>query len=154
LWSDSQSIPGITSKLPLPKVRITLLDVKVLRVLGEKPKEKVRQLMSARTKEQEQEEIVIVKDFPKSSYLLAASELEELPSQLKELQDKGHVINGDGIHVEPSKIEAVKNWKAPKTPSEVRSFLGLAGYYRRFIEEFSKIAKPLTVLIQKSKTFD
>ncbi|GJV91056.1 putative reverse transcriptase domain-containing protein [Tanacetum coccineum] len=47
-------------------------------------------------------------------------------------------------------IEAVKNWKAPRTPSEVRSFLGLAGYYRRFIENFSKIAKPLTVLTQKT----
>ncbi|GJY04514.1 hypothetical protein Tco_0370454, partial [Tanacetum coccineum] len=54
----------------------------------------------------------------------------------------------------PSKIEAVKNWEAPKTPSEVRLFLGLAGYYRRFIENFSKIAKLLTVLTQKSKTFD
>ncbi|GKF94620.1 hypothetical protein Tco_0284320, partial [Tanacetum coccineum] len=49
----------------------------------------------------------------------------------------------------PSKIEAVKNWKAPGTPSEDRSFLGLAGYYCRFIENFSKIAKPLTVLTQK-----
>ncbi|GJS29774.1 putative reverse transcriptase domain-containing protein [Tanacetum coccineum] len=54
----------------------------------------------------------------------------------------------------PSKIEAVKNWEAPKTPSEVRSFLGLAGYYRRFIENFSKIAKSLAILTQKSKTFD
>ncbi|GKA57310.1 putative reverse transcriptase domain-containing protein [Tanacetum coccineum] len=54
----------------------------------------------------------------------------------------------------PSKIEAVKNWKAPRTPSEVCSFLGLVGYYRRFIENFSKIAKPFTVLTQKSKTID
>ncbi|GJX83135.1 putative reverse transcriptase domain-containing protein [Tanacetum coccineum] len=58
------------------------------------------------------------------------------------------------IHVDPSKIEAVKNWKAPRTPTEVRSFLGLAGYYRRFIENFSKIAKSLTILTQKSKTFE
>ncbi|GJU25200.1 putative reverse transcriptase domain-containing protein [Tanacetum coccineum] len=65
-----------------------------------------------------------------------------------------HVINGNGIHVDPSKIEAVKNWKAPRTPTEVRSFLGLAGYYRRFIKNFSKIAKSLTILTQKSKTFD
>ncbi|GKC05628.1 putative reverse transcriptase domain-containing protein [Tanacetum coccineum] len=64
------------------------------------------------------------------------------------------MINKDGIHVDPSKIEVVKNWKAPRTPSEVRSFLGLAGYYRRFIDNFSKIAKPLTVLTQKSRTFD
>ncbi|GJY05306.1 putative reverse transcriptase domain-containing protein [Tanacetum coccineum] len=54
----------------------------------------------------------------------------------------------------PSKIEAVKNWKAPRTSYEVRSFLGLAGYYGRFIENFSKIAKSLTILTQKSKTFD
>ncbi|GJR06373.1 putative reverse transcriptase domain-containing protein [Tanacetum coccineum] len=66
----------------------------------------------------------------------------------------GHVINGDGIHVEPSKIKAVKNWEAPRTPFEVRSFLGLAGYYHRFIENFSKIVKPLTILTQKSKTYD
>ncbi|GJU63388.1 putative reverse transcriptase domain-containing protein [Tanacetum coccineum] len=65
-----------------------------------------------------------------------------------------HVINGNGIHVDPSKIKAVKNWKAPRTPSEVRSFLGLAGYYRRFIKNFSKIAKSLTILTQKCKTFD
>ncbi|GKD46710.1 putative reverse transcriptase domain-containing protein [Tanacetum coccineum] len=73
---------------------------------------------------------------------------------LQEVQFLGHVINGDGIHVDPSKIEAVKNWEAPRTPSEVRSFLGLAGYYRRFIENFSKIAKSLTILTQKSKTYD
>ncbi|GKA06402.1 putative nucleotidyltransferase, ribonuclease H [Tanacetum coccineum] len=54
----------------------------------------------------------------------------------------------------PTKIEPVRNWEASRTPSEVRSFLGLAGYYRRFIENFSKIAKPLTVLTQKSKTYD
>ncbi|GJU27026.1 putative reverse transcriptase domain-containing protein [Tanacetum coccineum] len=61
-----------------------------------------------------------------------------------------HVINGNGIHVDPSKIKAVKNRKAPRTPSEVCSFLGLAEYYRRFIENFSKIAKSLTIFTQKS----
>ncbi|GKE81761.1 putative reverse transcriptase domain-containing protein [Tanacetum coccineum] len=65
-----------------------------------------------------------------------------------------NVINGNRIHVDPSKIEVVNNWKAPRTPTEVRSFLGLAGYYRRFIENFSKITKSLTILTQKSKTFD
>ncbi|GKG30155.1 hypothetical protein Tco_0420053, partial [Tanacetum coccineum] len=58
----------------------------------------------------------------------------------------GHVINGNRIHVDHSKIEAVKNWKAPRTPIEVRSFLGLVGYYHRFIENFSKIARSLTIL--------
>ncbi|GKB87006.1 putative nucleotidyltransferase, ribonuclease H, partial [Tanacetum coccineum] len=73
---------------------------------------------------------------------------------LREVQFIGHVINGNVIHVDPSKIEAVKNWKAPRTPTEVRSFLGLARYYHRFIENFSKIAKSLTILTQKCKTFD
>ncbi|GKA99937.1 putative reverse transcriptase domain-containing protein [Tanacetum coccineum] len=65
----------------------------------------------------------------------------------------GHVVNSNDIHVDPSKIEVVKNWEAPKSPTEVRSFLGLAGYYRRFIANFSKIAKSLTVLTQKHKKY-
>ncbi|GKG27802.1 putative reverse transcriptase domain-containing protein, partial [Tanacetum coccineum] len=73
---------------------------------------------------------------------------------LREVQFLGHVIKGNRIHVDPSKIEAVKNWKAPRTLTKVYSFLGLAGYYRRFIENFSKIAKSLTILTQKSKTFN
>ncbi|GJT24487.1 putative reverse transcriptase domain-containing protein, partial [Tanacetum coccineum] len=141
--------------------------------------------MGAKAKEQKQEEMVVVRDFPKVfsddlsglppiqeiefqielvpratpvvkyPYRLVPSEMEELPGQLKELQDKevqflGHVINGDGIHVDPRKMEAVKNWEAPRTLFEVHLFLGLAGYYRRFIENFSKIAKSLTVLTQKT----
>ncbi|GJR89423.1 putative reverse transcriptase domain-containing protein, partial [Tanacetum coccineum] len=73
---------------------------------------------------------------------------------LQEVCFFGHVVNSKGIHVDPSKIEAVKNWKPPKTPTEIRSFLGLAGYYRRFIANFSKIVKPLTLLTQKDKKFE
>ncbi|GJW34723.1 hypothetical protein Tco_0057643 [Tanacetum coccineum] len=58
----------------------------------------------------------------------------------------GLVIKGNGLFVDPSKIEAIKNWKALRTPTEVRSFLGLVGYYHRFIENFYKIAKSLTIL--------
>ncbi|GJR21787.1 putative reverse transcriptase domain-containing protein [Tanacetum coccineum] len=65
---------------------------------------------------------------------------------LQEVHFLGHVVNSKGIHVDPSKIEAVKNWKPPKSPTEIRSFLRLAGYYRRFIINFSKITKPLTLL--------
>ncbi|GJZ25678.1 putative reverse transcriptase domain-containing protein [Tanacetum coccineum] len=259
-------------------VRIPLPDGKVLRVVGERPEEKARLLMGAKASDKKQEEIVVVRDFPKvflddlsglppireiefkielipkatpvakPPYRLAPSELEELLGQLKELQDKGfirpssspwgvlaetrerrndisktafrtrygyfeftvmhfgltnapaifmdlmnrvcrpyldkfmivfiddiliysktqeehvehlrlvlellkkeklyakfskcefwlrevqflrHVINGNRIHVDPSKIKDVKNWKAPRTPTEVRSFLGLVGYYCR-----------------------
>ncbi|GKB49150.1 putative reverse transcriptase domain-containing protein [Tanacetum coccineum] len=66
----------------------------------------------------------------------------------------GHVIDSSGIHVDPAKVEAVKNWASPTTPSEIRQFLGLAGYYRRFIEGFSKIAKPMTELTQKNQKFN
>ncbi|KAD3640201.1 hypothetical protein E3N88_29424 [Mikania micrantha] len=72
---------------------------------------------------------------------------------LREVQFLSHVINSDGIHVDPAKIEAIKNWDVPTTPTEIRSFLGLAGYYRRFILNFSKIALPLTKLTQKSVPF-
>lgn len=72
---------------------------------------------------------------------------------LKEVQFLGHIVNENGIHVDPAKIETVKNWNAPTTPTEVRSFLGLAGYYRRFISNFSKVALPLTTLTQKNKPY-
>nr|GEZ96956.1 reverse transcriptase domain-containing protein [Tanacetum cinerariifolium] len=66
----------------------------------------------------------------------------------------GHVIDSEGIHVDPAKIEVIEDWESPKTPTEIRQFLGLAGYYRRFIEGFSKIARPMTKLTQKSVKFD
>nr|GEZ66380.1 retrotransposon protein, putative, Ty3-gypsy subclass [Tanacetum cinerariifolium] len=72
---------------------------------------------------------------------------------LKEVQFLGHVVNKEGIHVDPSKVKSVKNWKTPESPSGICLFLGLAGYYRRFIENFSKIAKPLTQLTQKNKVY-
>ncbi|GJW37650.1 putative reverse transcriptase domain-containing protein [Tanacetum coccineum] len=208
-------------------------------IIGERPEEKARLLMSTKAKDKKQEEIVVVRDFPESPYRLAPSELEELSGQLKELQDKGFIrpssspwgapvlfvkkkdgsfrmcidyrelnkltikncyplpriddlfdqlpypdkfvivfiddiliysktreeyeehlrlvlelLKKEKLYAKFSKCEFLLGEEAPRTPSEVRLFLGLVGYYRRFIENFSKIAKPLTVLTQKSKTFD
>ena len=66
----------------------------------------------------------------------------------------GHVISAEGVSVDPQKIEAVVNWKPPKNVLEVRSFLGLAGYYRKFVEGFSRIATPLTKLTRKYVKYD
>nr|GFA68232.1 putative reverse transcriptase domain-containing protein [Tanacetum cinerariifolium] len=66
----------------------------------------------------------------------------------------GHVIDNQGIHMDPAKIESVKDWAYLKSPTEIRQFLGLAGYYRRFIEGFSKIAKPMTKITQKKVKFE
>ncbi|GKC39067.1 putative reverse transcriptase domain-containing protein [Tanacetum coccineum] len=65
-----------------------------------------------------------------------------------------HVIDSKGIHVDPAKIESIKDWASPKSPTKIRQFLGLVGYYRRFIEGFSKIAKSMTKLTQKNVKFD
>ncbi|KAD2394147.1 hypothetical protein E3N88_41124 [Mikania micrantha] len=70
--------------------------------------------------------------------------------RLREVQFLGHVINDKGIPVDPTKVETVMSWETPKSPTEIRRFLGLAGYYRRFIQDFSKIASPLTSLTQKN----
>jgi hypothetical protein len=72
---------------------------------------------------------------------------------LNEVSFLGHVITDGGIAVDPGKVKDVLKWEPPTTVSEIRSFLGLAGYYRRFIEGFSKIVKPLTSLLEKDKKF-
>nr|GFB91944.1 putative reverse transcriptase domain-containing protein [Tanacetum cinerariifolium] len=73
---------------------------------------------------------------------------------IPKVQFLGHVINSQGIHVDSAKIESIKDWVSPKSPTEIRQILGLAGYYRRFIEGFSKIAKPMTKLTQKKVKFE
>ncbi|GKD51622.1 putative reverse transcriptase domain-containing protein [Tanacetum coccineum] len=88
------------------------------------------------------ERIVCLKGSPKCEFWIP------------KVQFLGHVIDSQGIHVDPAKIESIKDWASPKTPTEIRQFLGLAGYYRRFIEGFSKIAKPMTKLTQKKVAFE
>ncbi|KAA0036879.1 ty3-gypsy retrotransposon protein [Cucumis melo var. makuwa] len=72
---------------------------------------------------------------------------------LKQVSFLGHVVSKDGVSVDPAKIEAVTGWTRPSTVSEVRSFLGLAGYYRWFVENFSRIGTPLTQLTRKGAPF-
>ncbi|GJS03833.1 putative reverse transcriptase domain-containing protein [Tanacetum coccineum] len=105
-------------------------------------------LIYSKTREEHVEHLRLVLGLLKKEKLYA--KFSKCEFWLREVQFLRHMINGNGIHVDPSKIEAVKNWKAPRTPTEVCSFLGLVGYYRRFIEKFSKIAKSLTILTQKS----
>jgi hypothetical protein len=70
-----------------------------------------------------------------------------------EVQFLGHKVSSEGISVDPSKVREVLDWKPPRTVHQVRSFLGLAGYYRRFIPNFSKIAKPFMDLLKKEEKF-
>ncbi|GJZ00154.1 putative reverse transcriptase domain-containing protein [Tanacetum coccineum] len=70
---------------------------------------------------------------------------------LKEVQFLGHVVNRDGIHVDPSKVDSVKNWKTPESPTEIRSFLGLAGYYRRFWERADAAGQSDSVCVKTVK---
>nr|GEY01254.1 putative reverse transcriptase domain-containing protein [Tanacetum cinerariifolium] len=73
---------------------------------------------------------------------------------IPKVQFLSHVIDSQGIYVDPAKIESVKDWTSPKLPTNIRQFLGLAGYYQRFIEGFSKIAKPMTKLTQNKVKFE
>ena len=73
---------------------------------------------------------------------------------LNEVIFLGHVVSGDGIFVDPRKVEAILNWEQPKNVSEIRSFLGLAGYYRRFVKHFSLITAPLTRLTKKGVKYE
>ena len=73
---------------------------------------------------------------------------------LKEVSLLGHIMYAEGIRVDPAKIEVVVNWKPPRSVTEVRSLLGLEGYYRRFVKGFSIIASPLTKLLMKRVKFE
>ncbi|GJX63215.1 putative reverse transcriptase domain-containing protein [Tanacetum coccineum] len=100
-------------------------------------------LIYSKSEEEHEAHLKTILDLLKKEKLYA--KFSKCEFWLQEVQFLGHVVNRDGIHVDPSKVESVKNWKTPESSTEIRSFLGLAGYYRRFIENFSKIAKPLTL---------
>ncbi|GKD66964.1 putative reverse transcriptase domain-containing protein [Tanacetum coccineum] len=108
-------------------------------------------LIYSKSEEEHEAHLKTILDLLKKEKLYA--KFSKCEFWLQEVQFLGHVVNRDGIHMDPSKVESIKDWKTPESSTEIRSFLGLAGYYRRFIENFSKIAKPLTLLTQKNKTY-
>ncbi|GJW18058.1 putative reverse transcriptase domain-containing protein [Tanacetum coccineum] len=108
-------------------------------------------LIYSKNKQEHEEHLKLILELLKKEELYA--KFSKCEFWIPKVQFLGHVIDSEGIHVDPAKIESIKDWTSPKSPTEIRQFLGLAGYYRRFIEGFSKIAKPMTKLTQKKIQF-
>ncbi|GJT08890.1 putative reverse transcriptase domain-containing protein [Tanacetum coccineum] len=109
-------------------------------------------LIYSKSKQEHEEHLKIILELLKKEELYA--KFSKCEFWIPKVQFLGHVIDSEGIHVDPAKIESIKDWTSPKSPTEIRQFLGLAGYYQRFIEGFSKIAKPMTKLTQKKVKFE
>ncbi|GKC94427.1 putative reverse transcriptase domain-containing protein [Tanacetum coccineum] len=101
-------------------------------------------LIYSKNKEVHEEHLKLILELLKKEELYA--KFSKCEFWIPKVQFLGHVIDSRGIHVDPTKIESIKDWASPKTPTEICQFLGLADYYRRFIEGFSKIAKSITKL--------
>jgi len=108
-------------------------------------------LIYSRTREEHAEHLRIVLNILREKQLYA--KLSKCDFWMSKIKFLGHVIYAQGISIDPSKVEVVLQWERPKTVTEIRSFVGLAGYYRRFIEGFSKIVAPLTQLTRKDRPF-
>nr|GEW17989.1 putative reverse transcriptase domain-containing protein [Tanacetum cinerariifolium] len=109
-------------------------------------------LIYSKNKEEHEEHLKLILELLKKEELYA--KFSKCEFWIPKVQFLGHVIDSKGIHVDPAKIESIKDWASPKTPTEIRQFLGLVGYYRRFIEGFSKIANaPILALPKGSKNF-
>jgi hypothetical protein len=109
-------------------------------------------LVYSRSEEEHEEHLRLVLQKLRDHKLYA--KLSKCEFWLKHVAFLGHVISKGGISVDPSKVQDVLSWKAPTSVGDIWSFLGLAGYYRRFIEGFSKISKPMTELPEKNKKFE
>ncbi|GJT88401.1 reverse transcriptase domain-containing protein [Tanacetum coccineum] len=109
-------------------------------------------LIYSKNKKEHEEHLRLILRLLKKEELYA--KFSKCEFWLSKVQFLSHVINSEGIHVDPAKIESIKDWASPKTLTEIRQFLGVVGYYRRFIKSFSKIAKPMMKLTQKSMKFD
>nr|GEZ94658.1 hypothetical protein [Tanacetum cinerariifolium] len=108
-------------------------------------------LVYSNTKEEHEEYLRIVLGTLRQDKLYA--KFSKCEFWLGQVAFFGHIVSADGITMDPAKVEAITKWPRPKTVTEVRSFLGLAGYYRRFVEGFSRLALPLTKLMRKGEKF-
>ncbi|KAK5842830.1 hypothetical protein PVK06_005235 [Gossypium arboreum] len=108
-------------------------------------------LVYSETEEKHDEHLRVVLQVLREKQLYA--KFSKCEFWLKEVTFLGHVVSAEGIKVDPRKIEAILEWKPPKSVTKIRSFLGLAGYYRIFVEGFSVMAAPLTKLIRKGAPF-
>ncbi|XP_022880699.1 uncharacterized protein LOC111397969 [Olea europaea var. sylvestris] len=108
-------------------------------------------LVYFKDKKQYEEQLRVVLETLRNEKLYV--KLKKYEFWLDRVSFLGHVVTAQGIEVDPAKVEAVTNWPRPSNVGEVRSFLGLAGYYKRFIEGFSKIAGPMTQLTRKGVKF-
>ncbi|GJR75429.1 putative reverse transcriptase domain-containing protein [Tanacetum coccineum] len=109
-------------------------------------------LVYSKNKKEHEEHLKAVLELLKKEKLYA--KFSKCEFWIPKVQFLGHMIDSQGIYVDPAKIESIKDWESPNTPMEIRQFLGLAGYYRRLIKEFSKIAKSMTKLTQKGVNKD
>nr|GEX69678.1 putative reverse transcriptase domain-containing protein [Tanacetum cinerariifolium] len=109
-------------------------------------------LIYSKSKQEHEEQLKLSSELLKKEQLYA--KFSKCKIWVPKVQFLGHVIDSQGIHIDPTKIESLKDWACPKTTTEIRQFLGLAGYYQRLIEGFSKIAKSMTKLTQKKVMFD
>ncbi|GKC87978.1 putative reverse transcriptase domain-containing protein, partial [Tanacetum coccineum] len=109
-------------------------------------------LIYSKSKQEHEKHLKLILELLKKEQLYA--KFSKCEFWIPKVQFLSHVIDSQGIHVDPAKIESIKGWASPKTATEICQFLGLIGYYRRFIEGFSKIAKPMTKLTQKNVKFD
>ena len=108
-------------------------------------------LIYSRSKEEHEHHLRIVLGILKEKKLY--TKFSKCEFWLSSVAFLGHVVSKEGIMVDPKKIEVVRDWVKPASVTQIQSFLGLAGYYRRFVEGFSSIASPLTRLTQKEVTF-
>jgi hypothetical protein len=109
-------------------------------------------LIYSKTEEEHEKHLRMVLQVLREHQLYA--KLRKCTFYQRKIHYLGHIISEEGIVVDPEKIEAIKSWPVPKNVSEVRSFMGLVGYYRRFIEGFSKVTHPITSLQKKGTKFE